>query len=113
MEDDLEDENSFGHKLRLSLDELLDYKSGILIYEIQEANLSKDDVYLQFYSGNQGYPDYITREIKKKNEKIQTTGDSVISDLNGLKPISDWLKRKTTIELINVLLKPLYQLYNY
>ena len=50
MEDDLEDENSFGHKLRLSLDELLDYKSGILIYEIQEANLSKDDVYLQFYS---------------------------------------------------------------
>ena len=69
MEDDLEDENSFGHKLRLSLDELLDYKSGILIYEIQEANLSKDDVYLQFYSGNQGYPDYITREIKRRMRK--------------------------------------------
>ncbi|KAL6453234.1 TCB1 Tricalbin-1 [Candida maltosa Xu316] len=77
MEEELdEEESSFSSKLRLSLDQLLEYQSGILIYELQLNKLNKEN-YLQIYNQNQGYPDFTI-----KNDKKTITGDSVVTSLD-------------------------------
>ncbi|KAG5421141.1 TCB1 [Candida metapsilosis] len=81
IDDEEVDDDNFGKKLRLSVDELIEYKSGILVFELLEGTVSKSDSYLQVYSGNQGYPDYITRELKKNKSKLEMTGDTVITEL--------------------------------
>ncbi|CAK9436048.1 uncharacterized protein LODBEIA_P06060 [Lodderomyces beijingensis] len=80
-DDELDDGDDYSRKLRLSIDELIEYKSGILVFEIIEANISKTDTYLQVYSSNQGYPDFMTRKLKKKSSVIEITGDSTITQL--------------------------------
>lgn len=79
-EDDDEDEHG-SSKLKLSLDELLEYKSGVVIYELIEADLSKDGVYLQAFFDNHGHSDYVTQKLKGKKTKIGVTGDAVVKEL--------------------------------
>lgn len=85
IDDDEQDEDNYSQKLRLGLDELIAYKSGIMVFEIMEGSISKSDTFLQVYSSNQGYPDFITKELKKKQSKIEITGDTVITQLEWAK----------------------------
>ncbi|RCK64251.1 Tricalbin-1 [Candida viswanathii] len=73
-EDDEIEDDAFGNKLRLSLDQLLEYQSGVLVYSLENANMRKEGYFLQVYTGNQGYPDFAT-------DKVGVTGDSVITEL--------------------------------
>lgn len=73
-EDEEIEDDAFSHKLRLSLDQLIEYQSGVLVYSLEKANIKKDGHYLQVFTGNRGYPDFSTN-------KIGVTGDSVITEL--------------------------------
>ncbi|KAG7666099.1 TCB1 [[Candida] subhashii] len=92
--DDDEEEGSESQKLKLSLEELIEYRSGIFIYEIIDGTLSKDDVYLQAFFDNYGYPNFTSWEIKKKKTKIGLTGDVVIKELDWSKANFRISKRK-------------------
>ncbi|KSA01404.1 C2 domain-containing protein [Debaryomyces fabryi] len=82
-ENEAEDEESVrAAKLRLSLEELVEYKSGVLIYEVIEGSVGKDGVYMQAFFDNHGYNDYITPKLSRKDKKIGTTGDVVIKELD-------------------------------
>ncbi|KAI5963517.1 TCB1 [Candida pseudojiufengensis] len=95
IEEDDEDEESYGQKLRLSLDQLIAYKSGILVFEIIKGTIPKNDTYLQVYSGNQGYPDFISEKLTKKESKIEITGDSTITELEWSKTCFRLVKEKS------------------
>lgn len=78
-----DDEEDLGlNKLRLSLNELLEYKSGVMIFEILEINSSKTDCYLQVFADNSGLPDFVTHKIKLKKQTTTVTGDVVIRELD-------------------------------
>lgn len=79
-EDEEEDEHATS-KLKLSLDQLLEYKSGVVIYEILDGSLSKDGVYLQVFFDNHGHHDFVTQKLKNKKPKIGITGDAVVKEL--------------------------------
>ncbi|KAI5950806.1 TCB1 [Candida jiufengensis] len=94
IESDDDDDEGYSHKLKLSLDQLIEYKSGILVFEIIKGTISKNDTYLQVYSGNQGYPDFVTTKLTKRDGKIQITGDSTITELEWSKTVFRLVKNK-------------------
>ncbi|KAK6459424.1 C2 domain-containing protein [Scheffersomyces xylosifermentans] len=71
-----------GSKLRLSLEELVNYKSGVFVYEFIDAKLSKNGVYIQAFFDNHGYDDFVTPKLEQKQTKIGATGDVVIKELD-------------------------------
>lgn len=79
-EEDEEEEHSL-NKLRLSLDQLLEYKSGVFIYEILEIDTSKDDCYLQVFADNHGLHDFVTPKLRQKKTTFTTTGDVIVKEL--------------------------------
>lgn len=80
-----EDESETENKLRLNLDQLVEYKSGVLIYEILEVNTAKDDCYLQIFADNHGLPDFVSPKLREKKSTLNITGDVIIKEL-------DWSK---------------------
>lgn len=80
-EDDEEDDEHATHKLKLSLEELLEYKSGVITYEIIEGEISKEGTYLQVFFDNHGFSDYVTQKLKSKQPKVGVTGDAVVKEL--------------------------------
>ena len=80
-EEDFDDDLD-GSKARLSLKELLEYKSGVFIYEILDAVVPKDDVYIQLFFDSYGYPAFVSPKITKKGpNKISLSGDAVVKEL--------------------------------
>lgn len=69
------------NKLRLSLEQLLEYKSGVLIYEILEIDSSKDDCYLQVFADNHGLHDFVSPKLRQKKTKLTITGDVIVKEL--------------------------------
>ncbi|KAK6205185.1 C2 domain-containing protein [Scheffersomyces amazonensis] len=81
VDEDEDDEDSGNSKLKLSLEQLIGYNSGVFIYEISDGTLTKDDVYLQAFFDNHGHADFTSQEIKTKKTNLSTTGDVVIKEL--------------------------------
>lgn len=77
-EEEIESES----KLRLSLDQLVEYKSGVLIYEILEVDSSKDDCYLQLFADNHGVPDFVSPKLRQKKTNLNITGDLTLTELD-------------------------------
>lgn len=83
-EEEEEDESEFdlSNKLRLSLEELEEYKSGVLVFEVKEVDTAKNDLYLQAFFDNHGLHDYVTPKLTERRNRINTTGDAVIKELD-------------------------------
>lgn len=81
-EDDDEDDEHATHKLKLGLEELIEYKSGVITYEIIDGEIAKDGTYLQVFFDNHGFSDYVSQKLRGKNPKVGVTGDSVIKELD-------------------------------
>ncbi|GEQ67789.1 hypothetical protein JCM33374_g1454 [Metschnikowia sp. JCM 33374] len=79
-----EDESEFdsSHKLKLSLEDLEEYKSGVLAFEVKEVDTSKNDLYLQAFFDNHGLPDYVSPKLREKRNRVNTTGDVIIKELD-------------------------------
>lgn len=90
--EEIEDEVD-SSKLRLSLQELLEYKSGALVFEISEGTVLKDDLYLQAFFDNHGHADFTSSKLKRQN-KIGMTGDVVIKELEWSKATFRLVKDK-------------------
>ncbi|CAK7909430.1 tricalbin-1 [[Candida] anglica] len=83
--EDVNEESGSNAKVQLSLDQLLEYNSGVFVFELIDGTVSKDDVYLHVYFDNHGTHDYVSQKFTKKQMKIGQTGDAVIKEL-------DWSK---------------------
>lgn len=81
-EEEEESDEPKSSKLKLSLDELCQYKSGVIIYEMSDYHVSKDDVYLQVYFDALSHPNYVAPRLTKKQGKVGTTGDGVVKELD-------------------------------
>ncbi|CAN3357854.1 hypothetical protein DICA2_C15016 [Diutina catenulata] len=69
-------------KLRMSLEELCEFKSGVFVFDVEESSLQKDDCYVQMFFGNSGHPDFVSQKLKRKGkQKICSTADTVLTDL--------------------------------
>jgi Ca2+-dependent lipid-binding protein len=81
-EENLEDDLA-SSKARLSLQELVEYKSGVFTYELIDAVVPKDDVYIQLFFDSYGYPGFVSPKITKKGpNKIALSGDGVVKELD-------------------------------
>lgn len=69
-------------KLRMELDELVEYKSGVFIYEISQIESSKEGLFLQAFFDNHGLHDFVTPKLKQKKTQLTTTGDYVVKELD-------------------------------
>lgn len=78
-EEDVEAQQT--NKLKLSLEELLDYNSGVLVYEVLEVKTSKTDSYLQIFADNHGLADFTSPRLKQNTMKVHYTGDVTIKEL--------------------------------
>lgn len=76
-----EEEQNTSTKMQLTLEQLLEYKSGVISYELIDGSISKDNTYLQVFFDNHGYPDYTTQKLRLRQPKIGTTGDAVVKEL--------------------------------
>lgn len=77
-----EDEETASNKLKLSLDELVQYKSGLIVFELSEVETSKTDSYLQLYFDNHGIADFTSPKLRQKRTSLATTSDITIRDLD-------------------------------
>lgn len=85
-EEEEDDEGEFQtNKIKMSVEELEEYKSGVLVFEVKEVKTLKDGVYLQAFFDNHGLPDYMSPKLKNKDNKVNTTGDVIVKEL-------DWSK---------------------
>lgn len=79
--DDEETDEFRSKKLRLDLEQLLEYKSGVLVYEIHSILTSKSGSYLQVYFDNSGLCDFVTPKLKNCENSNMITGDAIIKEL--------------------------------
>lgn len=86
--------SSDSSKLSLLLDELIDFKLGVFVFEVLGAEVPKKNAYVQFFIDSHGYSDWtlpkISKALKRKKrghapEGALGTGDVVVTDL-------DWSK---------------------
>lgn len=68
-------------KAHLSLEQLLEYTSGVLVFEFSNILLVKDGCYLQAYFDTHGHADYTSQKFKSKRIDVGTTGDVIINEL--------------------------------
>lgn len=65
----------------LSLDQLLEYQSGVLVCEISEGSFSKESLYLQAFFDNHPLYDFVSKKLKKGKSEVALLGDVVIKEL--------------------------------
>lgn len=105
-EDNDDDEFEDKSKQKLSLDELIEYNSGVFVFEVISGVLKRDDVYLQVYFDNHGYSDFVSQKLTKKQVKVGVTGDVTIKELDWSKAHFRIVKEKDD----NRLAKPLAEI---
>jgi len=85
LDEEADEEGDSQNKLRLNLEQLTEFKSGVLVYEILDVDTGKDDCYLQLFADNHGLPDFTSPKLKQRKSKLNVTGDVIIKEL-------DWSK---------------------
>ncbi|ODQ65152.1 tricalbin [Nadsonia fulvescens var. elongata DSM 6958] len=115
----VDDEIIEPEKLDLSFDELTNFNSGVLAFNIVDAEVSETGTYVQILFDNYGYPTFSSPKIKNRKEIISETGDIIIRELDWSRVIirltdkshpkdSDIIS-STTIPTLNLLKKAYYQ----
>lgn len=91
-------------KPKLTLEQLLEFKSGVLMYNLIDARALKDGHYIQIYFENHGYCDFVTDKLKSRGRAlcpIDRTGDAVITDIDESKICIRLVKSKHDTRLDN------------
>ncbi|KAK9448882.1 C2 domain-containing protein [Limtongia smithiae] len=92
-------------KLRLGIEELVQYQSGLLVFKIMSGTFSKPDVYIQVFFDDQLYPSYVTGRSHGRKSKFEEVGDGLIRELEFSKitiraVTKDTAKRSDTDDVI-------------
>ncbi|OLL23513.1 hypothetical protein NEOLI_001252 [Neolecta irregularis DAH-3] len=69
-------------KVHLTPEELLNHNSGILIWNIIEAEVVKKDSYLQIYLDDLPNPSYTSSKTRSKHAKFDEVGDGFVRELD-------------------------------
>ncbi|KAH8841832.1 hypothetical protein MCOR27_003834 [Pyricularia oryzae] len=69
-------------KIRLSPQELLKYESGLVIFKLIEADLSKSNSHVDLYVDDMAFPSYISSLTRSKHHKFDEIGDCFIRELD-------------------------------
>lgn len=67
-------------KERLSLDELMSYKQGVLAYKIISADLGGQSGHVQFFFDQNAFPQFSSRRVSRKS-KVNQSGDYTVKEL--------------------------------
>lgn len=68
-------------KLRLTPEELLKYESGLLIFNLMEAEMPGSDTQLSIYVDDYLYPSYSSATARQRNHKFDEISDCFIREL--------------------------------
>lgn len=74
-------EDLFSNKMKLTLDELLQYNSGVFAYSILGGELAQTGCYVQAFFDSNGHPRYVTPKIATKTVRSGATADVLIKEL--------------------------------
>ncbi|SCU88247.1 LADA_0E09054g1_1 [Lachancea dasiensis] len=74
-------EDLFSNKMKLDLDELLQYNSGVLSFSILSGELPQTGVVVQAFFDSNSYPRYVTQKYKGRTIRNGSTGDTIIKEL--------------------------------
>ncbi|KAK5938244.1 Tricalbin-2 [Knufia obscura] len=69
-------------KIRLTVDELPKYESGLLIFNIVEGTFSRKDVLLEVVMDDHSFPSYTTGRARQKHHVFGETGDVFVRELD-------------------------------
>jgi Ca2+-dependent lipid-binding protein len=68
-------------KLRLSKEELMNYDSGFLIFDLLEGQVQHSGCYLQILFDDYASPAYVTQKARSKHAKWNETGEGFVREL--------------------------------
>ncbi|SCW02044.1 LAFE_0E12926g1_1 [Lachancea fermentati] len=74
-------EDLFSNKMKLDLDELLQYNSGVFAFSILGGELPQTGCYIQAFFDSNGYPRYVTQKFPGRTIRNGSTGDVMIKEL--------------------------------
>ncbi|SCV05484.1 LANO_0H08504g1_1 [Lachancea nothofagi CBS 11611] len=74
-------EDLFSNKMKLDLDELLQYKSGVLAFSILSGELPQSNCCVQSFFDSNGYARYVTQQHPGRSIRNGSTGDVIIKEL--------------------------------
>lgn len=75
-------EDLFSNKLKLDLDELLQYKSGVFAFSVLGGELPQTGCYVQAFFDSNGYPRYVSQKFGGRTIRNGATGDVIIKELD-------------------------------
>lgn len=68
-------------KIRLTVDDLTKYESGLLVFNIVEGTFAESDVLLQVIMDDHIFPSYTTGKARQKHHVFGETGDAFVREL--------------------------------
>ncbi|SCU86571.1 LAME_0D06744g1_1 [Lachancea meyersii CBS 8951] len=74
-------EDLFSNKMKLDLDELLQYQSGVLAFSVLGGELPQTGVYIQAFFDSNSYARYVTQKYGGRTIRNGSTGDVIIKEL--------------------------------
>ncbi|CCF60247.1 hypothetical protein KAFR_0J01830 [Kazachstania africana CBS 2517] len=72
----------YSNKIKMDLNELLTYKSGVLAVTVLDGELPQAGLYVQAFFDSNGYPRFTSPKIPTRIVKTGWTGDVVIKELD-------------------------------
>ncbi|SCU94122.1 LAFA_0F20010g1_1 [Lachancea sp. 'fantastica'] len=75
-------EDLFNNKMKLDLDELLQYQSGVLAFSILGGELPQTGTCIQAFFDSNSYARYVTQKFKGRTIRNGSTGDVMIKELD-------------------------------
>ncbi|KIW09267.1 uncharacterized protein PV09_00189 [Verruconis gallopava] len=69
-------------KLRLTEENLLEYESGLLIFKLISAELSRTNVHLEVLMDDYVFPAYSSHKVKTKHYEFNEVGDAIVRELD-------------------------------
>ena len=68
-------------KIHLTLEELVKYESGVLIFKIIEGELAHKDCYLEVLFDDYAFPSYVSSKARSRYQKWDEVGDGFVREL--------------------------------
>ncbi|KAF2841081.1 tricalbin [Patellaria atrata CBS 101060] len=69
-------------KIKLSVDDLAEYESGLIIFKLIDGELSKTNCHLEVVMDDMAFASYTSAKIKKKTCAFNETGDAMVRELD-------------------------------
>ncbi|PPJ58204.1 hypothetical protein CBER1_02571 [Cercospora berteroae] len=69
-------------KIKIGVDDLVNYESGLVVFTIHESELAHTGSYLQVLMDDMKYPAWQSHKVKTKHHSFNETGDAMVRELD-------------------------------